>query len=242
MREKEKSFKKYLFLFTLILFFLLPGRHFLLAESNNSLPQILERDLERGMEGDGVKLLQTWLAGDKSIYPGGLITGFFGPLTQKAVQRYQIANGIVKSGSPSLTGFGRVGPITRASLNSRFTDGIYGIQWGEGKEGKAIFLDGGFLEIPSNPSLDFENGSEFTIDVWIKPEKLTYRKQIIAGKGLIGGKWNYGIGIQDNGKIFARHLEDDILTDKKYVKGGASGNVLRLFFKKGKTCFITMKN
>lgn len=238
MDSQNKKFKKYLFLFVLTLFFLFPHSHFLLAVNINDGPnhQILERDLSLGMKGDDVKLLQSWLTQDKSIYPEGLITGYFGSLTQKAIERYQIANGIVKSGNPFSTGFGRVGPITRASLNSRFTNGIYGVKWGDGKEEKAIFLEGGFLEISSDPSLNFENGSDFTIDVWIKPERLTHRKQIIVGKGLIGGKWNYGIGIQDKGKIFARHLEGDIVTDKRYIKEGEWQHIA-VVFKKGKNLF-----
>lgn len=51
------------------------------------------------------------------MYPEKLVTGYFGPLTLKAVQRFQTKYGIVSSGSPSTTGYGRVGPRTRAKLN-----------------------------------------------------------------------------------------------------------------------------
>lgn len=44
---------------------------------------------------------------------------YFGLQTQNAVQRYQKTKGIVSSGTPETTGYGQVGPGTRASLNSQ---------------------------------------------------------------------------------------------------------------------------
>src|SRR3989344_1444456 len=77
----------------------------------------LTADLVPGARGQAVTDLQTALASTPSIYPEGLVTGFYGSLTTKAVQNFQAANGIVSSGSPSTTGYGRVGPRTRAKLN-----------------------------------------------------------------------------------------------------------------------------
>ncbi|OGF79899.1 hypothetical protein A2926_04235 [Candidatus Giovannonibacteria bacterium RIFCSPLOWO2_01_FULL_44_40] len=78
---------------------------------------IFNQDLDLGSVGDGVKILQALLAGWPEIYPEGFVTGYFGPLTQKAVERFQIKYGIVTQGDPISTGFGRVGPKTRAKLN-----------------------------------------------------------------------------------------------------------------------------
>jgi len=44
------------------------------------------------------------------------ITGYFGPMTQQAVQNWQASHGIVSSGSPDTTGYGFVGPATRAAM------------------------------------------------------------------------------------------------------------------------------
>lgn len=55
---------------------------------------------------------------DAELYPEGIISGFFGSLTQKAVQRFQVKHGIVSSGTPGTTGYGHVGPKTRATLAS----------------------------------------------------------------------------------------------------------------------------
>ncbi len=76
--------------------------------------------LKRGMRNNDTKRLQELLASDPSIYPEGLITGYFGPLTEKAIQRFQSKNNIVSSGSPKSTGYGLVGPKTRAKLQEVF--------------------------------------------------------------------------------------------------------------------------
>ncbi len=49
-------------------------------------------------------------------------TGYFGPETEAAVQRWQAANGVVSSGSPDTTGYGYVGPRTRDAM-ARGCDG-----------------------------------------------------------------------------------------------------------------------
>ena len=76
--------------------------------------------LKRGMRNNDTKRLQELLASDPSIYPEGLITGYFGPLTEKAIQRFQSKNNIVSSGNPKSTGYGLVGPKTRAKLQEIF--------------------------------------------------------------------------------------------------------------------------
>lgn len=80
----------------------------------------LTTSLSRGSRGAQVTALQEALKTDASLYPEGLVTGFYGALTEKAVQRFQAKQGIVSSGTPASTGYGRVGPKTRASLNSVF--------------------------------------------------------------------------------------------------------------------------
>ncbi|MBI2048746.1 MAG: peptidoglycan-binding protein [Parcubacteria group bacterium] len=76
----------------------------------------LTRALYAGLSGEDVKSLQRFLAADSSIYPEGLATGYFGPATERAVQRWQARNNIVSSGTPSGTGYGVVGPGTRAAI------------------------------------------------------------------------------------------------------------------------------
>lgn len=91
----------------------------------------ISSSLDFGATGPQVVELQTYLAKSPSIYPEGLITGYFGPLTQRAVQRFQTAQGIVSSGTPATTGYGRVGPLTAARINALIGMGSGGsnISW-----------------------------------------------------------------------------------------------------------------
>jgi peptidoglycan hydrolase-like protein with peptidoglycan-binding domain len=76
----------------------------------------LTRQLEQGMSGSDVSDLQTFLAQDSTVYPQGLVTGFFGPLTFSAVSNFQVKNGIAS--------VGRVGPITLALINQQMGNGM----------------------------------------------------------------------------------------------------------------------
>lgn len=72
--------------------------------------------LSVGSTGDDVTALQNFLkAQGADIYPEGRVTGYFGPLTKKAIQRFQTKYGIADEGDP---GYGFVGPKTRAKINS----------------------------------------------------------------------------------------------------------------------------
>lgn len=79
--------------------------------------------LDLGSSGPQVTELQTYLATNSTIYPSGLVTGFFGQLTKAGVERFQTAQGIVSSGTPETTGYGRVGPQTRIRINSLLGSG-----------------------------------------------------------------------------------------------------------------------
>ncbi len=75
------------------------------------------RPLGVGSKGDEVKALQRFLKDrGAGIYPEGSVTGYFGPSTRKAVGKFQLQNGIVKSARDP--GYGYVGPKTRDKINS----------------------------------------------------------------------------------------------------------------------------
>lgn len=86
----------------------------------------LSMNLELGSQGSEVSDLQTFLASDRTIYPEGLVTGYFGPLTQAAVERYQCRENIVCTGDATTTGYGRVGPLTMARINTAMGFGTGG--------------------------------------------------------------------------------------------------------------------
>lgn len=73
-----------------------------------------DQDLKFGSTGAGVAELQNFLKQEPKIYPEGIVSGYYGNLTRKAVMRFQEKHGI----SPAS---GYFGPLTRAkafSLNS----------------------------------------------------------------------------------------------------------------------------
>ena len=78
---------------------------------------VLARDLSLGSRGDDVRDLQRFLISHGDL-PAGNDTGYFGPLTQQAVQAFQRTQNIVTSGTSATTGFGAVGPKTRVAIIS----------------------------------------------------------------------------------------------------------------------------
>lgn len=78
----------------------------------------LYRQLQVGMSGADVRELQSFLASDPSVYPQGLVTGYFGSLTRAAVMRFQAKFGI--------STVGRVGPQTMAAINAQMSGNVFG--------------------------------------------------------------------------------------------------------------------
>lgn len=74
------------------------------------------RNMGLGSFGEDARQIQLFLKAQGSeIYPEGLVTGYFGPLTRAAVGRFQIKYGIVAG--PESPGYGQAGPKTRAKIN-----------------------------------------------------------------------------------------------------------------------------
>ncbi len=87
------------------------------APQGKALGYTFVRPLAQGMSHNDVSNLQTALKTDSSIYPGGKVTGYFGPATLLAIKKFQEKYGIASEGQ---TGYGNVGPKTRAKLNELF--------------------------------------------------------------------------------------------------------------------------
>jgi peptidoglycan hydrolase-like protein with peptidoglycan-binding domain len=73
--------------------------------------------LARGSRRTEVAVLQSYLVSQNLLTPDSA-TGYYGALTEAAVQKLQSQKGIVSSGSPAATGFGVVGEQTRAALHA----------------------------------------------------------------------------------------------------------------------------
>ncbi|OYV83493.1 MAG: hypothetical protein B7X04_04015, partial [Parcubacteria group bacterium 21-54-25] len=82
-----------------------------------SFAHTIQHPLAPGDVNAQVAALQTLLATDPTIYPQGKVTGYYGPLTAQAVERFQQKYGIVTGGTPQTTGYGRVGPQTLAKIH-----------------------------------------------------------------------------------------------------------------------------
>lgn len=105
---------------------------------------LIGRTLNAGSSGDDVSRLQQFLARDSSIYPEGLVTGYYGALTEAAVKRWQVKYNIVSSGTPETTGYGQVGPRTAAAISLLCTTGSYGgVPGPSGSAGPV----GGFIQV-----------------------------------------------------------------------------------------------
>ena len=68
----------------------------------------LTKNLYKGLSDEEVKKLQEFLKQYSEIYPEGLVTGFYGPLTEKAVKKFQEEHDIPATGL--------VGPLTRDKI------------------------------------------------------------------------------------------------------------------------------
>lgn len=71
--------------------------------------------MDPGVRGYNVTSLQTFFADNSAIYPEGLITGYFGPMTKASVIRFQKMFGYAQ--------VGRVGPQTMAKVNNLIANG-----------------------------------------------------------------------------------------------------------------------
>lgn len=76
---------------------------------------MINSQLDLGETNSNVTSLQVFFADNASIYPEGLVTGYFGNLTRAGVLRFQAQYGLDQ--------VGRVGPMTQAKINSLIAQG-----------------------------------------------------------------------------------------------------------------------
>lgn len=93
-----------------------------LGVSTLNCPSISRR-LIVGTHGEDVTQLQTFLVGQNLLLSES-VTGYFGRLTERAVQAWQSKKGLVSNGSPTTTGFGATGPRTRALIGASCDSGV----------------------------------------------------------------------------------------------------------------------
>ncbi len=82
---------------------------------------LFTQPLYPGLYHPEVKELQVFMI-KQGYLQSGNDTGYYGKLTRKAVEDFQVRNGIVSGGSAETTGFGLVGAKTRKVINSLLTE------------------------------------------------------------------------------------------------------------------------
>src|SRR3989344_5517718 len=90
----------------------------LLQQIKTLQEQLLDLEAQQQSLRGEIRELQELLASDPELYPEGIITGYFGSLTARAIERLQERFGIERAGE--------VGPLTRQTINqllSRFAHG-----------------------------------------------------------------------------------------------------------------------
>ena len=78
----------------------------------------ITKELYRGVSGNEVKEVQKFLKQFSVIYPEGLVTGYYGPLTEKAVKKFQENEGLPATG--------KIDETTRSSINEYLARGTEG--------------------------------------------------------------------------------------------------------------------
>ena len=75
----------------------------------------ITKELYKGVSGNEVKEVQKFLKQFSEIYPEGLVTGYYGPLTEKAVKKFQEREGLAATG--------KIDEITRKNINEYLAEG-----------------------------------------------------------------------------------------------------------------------
>lgn len=96
-------------------YFVLPAMITTIAVSTVFAYTTINSQLDPGENNADVTSLQTFLKDNASVYPEGLVTGYFGSLTTLAVNRFQALYGFEQAS--------RVGPLTRDKINSLIDGG-----------------------------------------------------------------------------------------------------------------------
>ena len=95
-----------------------------LGAKRYSLSCAVTRYLAPRSSGTSVSCLQGLLIA-KGYLTIASPTGYFGSVTEAALQAFQASQGVVSSGNPASTGYGAVGSRTRALINTTIDGGVY---------------------------------------------------------------------------------------------------------------------
>ena len=134
--------------------------------------------LDPGQKGSNVTNLQTFFKDNSSIYPEGLITGYYGNMTTAAVNRFQSNYGFAQ--------VGRVGPLTLSKINSLINAG----GWNNSTDIFAPIMYSGNINIGNNSvTFNWSTNENATAKVFYGVNPITINEGDInsVGFGVING-------------------------------------------------------
>jgi hypothetical protein len=102
--------------------------YLIISTSQKSIIELVDhkceitKKLQKGSKGVEVEILQNWLAKDTKLYPDGLVTGYYGSLSEEAVKRFQqkFSDELLKPWG-RVEGTGIVDEATREKLNEVYS-------------------------------------------------------------------------------------------------------------------------
>lgn len=91
---------------------------FILFSSSNKVYASINNQIGIGSSGRDVSTLQQFLATDYSIYPEAVVSGHFGPLTEKAVLEFQLVYSLPQSGQVDGQTLAEINNLMSASFDA----------------------------------------------------------------------------------------------------------------------------
>lgn len=216
--QSSRSIKMYVGMFTALAVFVSVG----LTSQALAYTQ-LSSTLDFGAKGSNVTNLQAFFADNSSIYPEGLVTGYFGSLTRQAVMRFQETYGIVSSGTAASTGYGRVGPTTLAKINSIMATG-----WTTADISGPAFFNVTKSLSSNSATISFNTNESATARVVYNTTPLMFNEGDINSNGFaaIGGfAVNGTAGLSTSHSITVSGLQSNTTYYYTVIATDAAGNV-----------------
>lgn len=177
--------------------------------------------LDLGEKNQDVTRLQTFIRDNPSIYPEGLVTGYYGSLTKKAVIRFQGQNGLAQ--------VGRVGPATRDKMNDLINGGGWNGGGSNSSDMSGPYFSNMSYGITSNSlSFTFNTNEPTSAKVVYYTNKLAFNEGDINSNGFgpIGGYTvNSNNGQSYNHSITLPNLVNNTNYYYTVIATDAAGNV-----------------
>lgn len=172
--------------------------------------------MDLGTSNANVISLQTFLAANPSIYPSGLVTGYFGQLTAAAIRLFQTQY--------SIDPVGRVGPVTIAKINSLITSGGWTLADATGP----AFYNASLATNSNQATIVFTTNENTTARVVYSTNRLAFNEGDINshGFGPIGGyDANANSGLSLNHSITIPNLIPNTNYYYTVIAADQAGNV-----------------